>query len=154
MKTKTCCFTLLSLILFTMISIAQEAKKPLPIIDVHMHASRIVPGAMLNNVYAPKTQEEYEKQVLALLDKYNIHAYPSGDDSVLAYWKMKSRERILPSRMVWSPQQINISELKKELISKKWMAIGEVCSQYQGLAPNDTCLEKIYALAEETNTPL
>ncbi len=119
-----------------------------------MHASRVVPGATLNNVYAPKTQEDYQKQVLALLDKYNIHAITSGDDSVLAYWKMKSPGRIFPSRMVWSPQQINISELKKELISKKWMAIGEVCSQYQGLAPNDTCLEKIYALAEEMNTPL
>src|SRR5665213_3347873 len=145
MKIKTSHLTLSLMVLFMTASMAQQAKKPLPIIDVHLHAFRIMPGAMLANVYAPKTQAEYGKQVLALLDKYNIRAYTSGDDSVLASWKIKSG-RIWPSKLVWAPQQINIPDLKKELIDKKWLAIGEVCSQYQGLAPNDTSLEKILSL--------
>ena len=60
-------------------------KSPQPIIDVHLHAFTITPGAPNENikVYAPKSQAEYEKQILASLKKYNVYAITSGDDAVI-----------------------------------------------------------------------
>ena len=145
-----------AVLFFSFTTSAQKNNEPLPIIDVHLHTFRIMPGAKFDylNVYAPKTQDEYGKQVLALLNKLNIYAFVSGDDSVLQDWKTKNTKRIFPSKLVWSPKMIDTSLLKKELIEKKWLAIGEVLTQYQGLAPNDSSMEPIYRLAEEMDVPL
>jgi predicted TIM-barrel fold metal-dependent hydrolase len=131
-------------------------KSPLPIIDVHLHAFTITPGAPNENikVYAPKSQEEYEKQILASLKKYNVYGITSGEDSVIERLKVKEPKRIIPSKLIWSPKDVNIDELRQQIKDGKWKAIGEMLTQCEGLAANDPSIDPIYSLAEEMDIPV
>jgi len=133
-----------------------NSKSPLPIIDVHLHALPITPSAKMDylDVYAPKSQKDYENQVLALLKKYNIYAFTSGDDSLLQNWEVREPERILPGKFIESPKQVNMDELRQEIKDKKWDAIGEVVTQYAGLPANDPSIDPLYTLAEQMDVPL
>lgn len=135
---------------------AQNKTSPLPIIDAHLHAFKITSGAPNENikVYAPKSQAAYEKQILASLKKYNVYGITSGDDAVIENLKAKEPKRIIPSKLIWSPRDVNIDELRQQIKDGKWKAIGEMLTQYEGLAANDPSIDPIYSLAEEMNIPV
>lgn len=154
-------FYLFFLLLFCSISSAAQAKNessklPPPIIDVHLHAFKIMPGIKMDflDEHAPQTQEEYESRVLASLKKYNIYAFASGEDSVIQNWKNKEPQRIFPSRFIQSPKLTDMDQLKQEIKNKQWDAIGEVVTQYAGLPANDRSLDPLYSLAEEMDIPV
>ncbi len=140
--------------LFSLSVAAQKGNMPPPIIDAHLHAFKIMPGETMGDFKAPRSQKEYRNQVLALLRKYNIRAFTSGDDSVLHNWEAKEPGRILPSKLVWSPDQVNIDQLRREIKDKKWIAIGELLTQYSGLPANDPSIDPIYELAEQMDIPV
>ena len=52
------------------------------------------------------------------------------------------------------PEKVDLGFLCKEKAAGRLDALGEVGSQYAGIAPNDPRLEPIYALAEELDLPL
>lgn len=150
-------FTLLFFSIATTAQIKNEnSKLPPPIIDVHFHTFKIAPGAKMDylDVYAPKSQAEYERQLIAALHKYNIYAIASGDDSVLQSLKQKEPKRILPSKLIWSPKDVDMNQLRHEIKNKKWNAIGELLSQYATLPANDPALDPLYSLAEEMDIPV
>ncbi len=140
--------------LFSLSVAAQKGNMPPPIIDAHLHAFKIMPGETMVNFKAPCSQKKYGNQVLALLRKYNIRAFTSGDDSVLRNWEVKEPGRILPGKLVWSPEQINMDQLMQAIKDKKWDVIGEVLTQYEGLRANDPSIDPLYALAEQMDVPL
>jgi len=139
---------------FSLSTKAQTKTSAPPIIDVHLHAFKIMPCATMADLKAPASQQEYENKDLALLKKYNIYAFTSSDDSVLQNWEAKEPERILPCKLVWSPKQVNMEELRQQIKDKKWDAIGEVLTQYEGLPANDPSIDSLYALAEKMDVPL
>ncbi len=134
----------------------ENSKLPPPIIDVHFHTFKITPGAKMDylDVYAPKSQAEYERQLIAALHKYNIYAIASGDDSVLQSLKQKEPKRILPSKLIWSPKDVDMNQLRQQIKDKKWDAMGELLSQYATLPANDPSLDLLYSLAEEMDIPV
>ncbi|MCO5286167.1 MAG: amidohydrolase [Chitinophagaceae bacterium] len=160
MKQKKIFILLLLLISFSIATMAQTKKEntklPPPIIDGHFHTFKIRPGGKMDylNVYSPKSQAEYEKQLVAALNKYNIYAIASGDDSVLQSMKQKEPKRILPSKLIWSPKAVDMAQLRQEIKDKKWDAIGELLSQYATLPANDPSLDPLYSLAEEMDIPV
>lgn len=92
--------------------------------------------------------------IAAALNKYNIYAIASGDDSVLQSMKQKEPKRILPSKLIWSPKAVDMAQLRQEIKDKKWDAIGELLSQYATLPANDPSLDPLYSLAEEMDIPV
>ena len=68
-----------------------------PIIDMHLHAFEVVPGAMHpTGLRAPVTQQEYEERTLTLLEEYDVLAVASGPIELVRKWKAASPDRIIP----------------------------------------------------------
>lgn len=134
----------------------QNQKLPPPIIDVHFHTFKISPGEKMDylDVFAPKSQAQYEQQLIAAMHKNNMYVIASGDDSVLQSLKQKEPKRVFPSKLVWSPKAVDTDQLRQEIKDKKWDAIGELLSQYATLPANDPSLDPLYSLAEEMDIPV
>jgi predicted TIM-barrel fold metal-dependent hydrolase len=59
---------------------------------------------------------------------------------------------IIPSAIIAGPW--NVGELRKKLLSREAVAIGEAHFQYEGIDPGDARAEPVFALAEELDVPI
>ncbi len=164
---------------------AQDApKKPPPIIDMHLHAlpakgwpggpSIICPGMEFaafdprgkwdpnhiwetcpNPLVAPATDEELLREILAVMDRYNIVlAATSGPLEYVRRYRQAAPNRIMPgSNTIVST--LGAPDSLRELIHKGEIAIlGEIVPSIEGISPDDDILEPYLALAEELDVPL
>jgi predicted TIM-barrel fold metal-dependent hydrolase len=143
------------------------------IIDVHIHAlpaprpEAICPFSGLSQTEQPdgaavcakpfappRSAEDLRRQTLQALNRHNILAVTSGPDlSVVEAWRRERPERILPAIMT-TGADLDLPALRQMLESGALTVIGEVMSQYAGLAPGDPKLEPLFALAEELDCPV
>ncbi len=142
------------------------------IIDVHLHAlptprtEAICPLSGLSQIKhpdgtdvctepfaPPSTAEDLRRQTLEALDRHNILAVVSGPDlRVVEVWQRERPHRILPA--IQTTGVVGVSELRQMLLGGAEAVIGEVMSQYAGLAPSDPKLAPLFALAEEIDRPV
>ncbi len=137
----------------------QEAGPPVvrdPIIDMHLHAFEVVPGAMNpgTGLRAPDTQQEYEERTLDILEEYDVLAVTSGPIELVRKWKTASPDRIIPGLFFRHPNEIEVEMARDLLVSGEISVLGEIAAQYEGLAPGDPLLEPYFALAEELDIPV
>lgn len=143
------------------------------IIDVHIHAlptPRAEPLCPLSGLSQtkqpdgtdvcaqpfapPSSMQELRRLTLKALNRYNILAVTFGTDlSVVEIWRHEQPDRILPGIQT-TGENLDIPTLRQMLKSGKLTVIGEVMSQYAGLAPDDPKLEPLFALAEEVDRPV
>ncbi len=173
-------------------SLAAAEDRPLPIIDMHLHAFPVSPERPNPSACVPMTQmpvwdqrgpyppqlmahmappecpgdvaaapndgDELMRASLAVLERRNIYAVTSGPVPVVAQWREQAPARIIPAVMFGldgfgappaTPEQI-----------REWHAdgliqvMGEVLTQYEGIAPDDERLAPYWALAEELDLPV
>lgn len=165
------------------------AEKPLPIIDVHMHATTAdnqgpppvamctpipeFPGwdpaepygasfmRMLKEppcedpVWSPLTDEELMEQTLAVMERMNIIGVVSGDAERVARWHATAPERVIPALELRisedGPSPLDLRDLHA---AGRLAVLGEVTTQYQGIAPSDDRLAPYWAIAEELDIPV
>ncbi len=164
---------------------AQDAPKQRPpIIDMHLHAvpahgwpggpSKVCPGADFaafdprtkwdpdrwwescpNPLVAPATDEELLREMLAIMDRYNVVlAATSGSLEHVRQYRQAAPKRILPG-LNTAVGNLGSPDSLRELIRKGEMAIlGEVAPAIEGISPDDEKLEPYLALAEELDIPL
>lgn len=164
---------------------AQDApKQRLPIIDMHLHAlpakgwpggpSILCPGMAFaafdprekwdpnhlwetcpNPLVAPATDEELLREILAIMDRYNIVlAATSGSLEHVRRYRQAARNRMLPG-LNTAVANLGTPDSLRELIHKGEVAIlGEIAPQVEGISPEDEILEPYLALAEELDVPL
>ncbi len=164
---------------------AQDApKQPLPIIDMHLHAlpakewpggpSFMCPGQEFaafdprtkwdpnhiwetcpNPLVAPATDEELLREILAIMDRYNIVlAATSGPLEYVRRYRQASPNRIMPGSNTLV-STLGTPDSLRELIRKGEIAIlGEIVPSIEGISPDDEVLEPYLALAEEKDVPL
>jgi predicted TIM-barrel fold metal-dependent hydrolase len=164
---------------------AQDAPKQRPpIIDMHLHAlpakgwpggpSRVCPGMDFaafdprekwnpnhwwetcpNPLIAPATDEELLREILAVMDRYNIVlAATSGPLEHVRRYREAASKRMLPG-LNTAVANLGTPESLRELIRKGEVAIlGEIAPQLEGISPDDEILEPYIALAEELDIPL
>jgi hypothetical protein len=102
----------------------------------------------------PASAEELRRLTLQALSRHNILAVTFGTDlSVVEAWQHEQADRILPGIQT-TGENVDIPVLRQMLKSGKLAVIGEVTSQYAGLAPSDPKLEPLFALAEEVDRPV
>jgi len=102
----------------------------------------------------PASAEELRRLTLQALSRHNILAVTFGTDlSVVDAWQHEQPDRILPGIQT-TGENLDIPVLRQMLKSGKLAVIGEVTSQYAGLAPSDPKLEPLFALAEEVDRPV
>jgi hypothetical protein len=107
---------------------------------------------------AATTEQAHRDATLAEMDRHHVtKALISGDyddfDAALR-WKEKAPDRFIVGIAIDDPAKVDVERLRKEAQAGRLQAIGEVASQYGGIAPNDPVLEPFYALAEELDLPL
>ena len=111
-----------------------------PIIDMHLHAA---PGDSLRKV------------VVALMDESNIvTSFLTGDPDVVFGWMEAVPGRFIASPLVFDPADVDLARLRREYEAGRFGGMGEVASQYSGIAADDPVLEPIFALAEEFDVPV
>ena len=159
-------------------------KRPLPIIDVHVHAMKVgtmsvemcpwflrdMPGgdpnqpnqgmrAFLNAecvdpLQPAKSDAEMQAAVLATMERLNMTIVASGDAQILRAWKKAAPNRVIPSIGVSSPNEMSVKAFSDSLSSGFYQVMGEVAPQYQGLSPSDMSLDGYFAVAEKQNVPV
>lgn len=132
-----------------------------PIIDVHMHAYADGPGLAKQG----RTEQSHRDATLAVMKKLNIvRGFVSatsggviGESSyeLLARWKAADPDRIVASMgFDVEGSQPKLEGLRKAIREGRIGALGEIVTQYDGVAPADPRLEPYWALAEELDVPV
>jgi len=164
---------------------AQDAaKKRSPIIDMHLHAlpakgwpggpSFLCPGqdfaafdprlkwdpnhlwtSCPNPLYPAATDEELLRQMLAVMDRYNVVlAATSGSLEHVRRYRQADPKRFLPGLNA-AVADLGPPDSLRELIRKGEIAIlGEIGPAIEGISPEDERLEPYFALAEELDVPV
>jgi predicted TIM-barrel fold metal-dependent hydrolase len=94
------------------------------------------------------------------LERFNITtAITSGSPELLAKYKQAAPDRII--RSLWVPIGLTGDDLRTYLDSLsvwheqgRFEVIGEVLTQYSGLAPNDPSLDSLWSFAEREGVPV
>ncbi len=152
------------------------------IIDMHLHALPVTffgPGPMAacsgsTEFYAPDpskisrveqveqcpeplrsaaTDDTLRRRTLELLERYDVIGVTSGPPEYVDRWREAAPDRIIPGLLLGADSH-SIAELRRRIEDGKLEVIGEVTSQYQGIAPDDPAMEPIFALAEELDVPV
>lgn len=92
------------------------------------------------------------------MTRHNIVlGYISDEEARLALWVEAAPERFLVSRPI-SPlpgmKFPDVDQLRDALVTKRYRGMGEIGTQYHGMAPNDPRLAPYFALAEEFDLPV
>ena len=140
-----------------------------PIIDMHLHALTAgisdqgrplpryrMPGPPVDDEETPTTDEGLILGTLDQMDRHGIvKGFLSGKLDVLYQWVAYAPDRFIPSPhfsvVVDTP---SVELLRREYEAGRLKAMGEISSQYRGLAPTDPRLEPYFALAEELDLPV
>jgi predicted TIM-barrel fold metal-dependent hydrolase len=135
---------------------------PARIIDMHMHAmasdarweARIGNPVTGQEMVATNEAAHREATFAAMKRVRIVKAMVSGDYEAVLRWKQAAPSRVIVGYSFDDPEKVDPAFLRQEHASGRLEAIGEVGSQYEGIAPNDPRMEPVYALAEELDIPL
>ena len=157
-------------------------RKPLPVIDVHVHAMKVNPAFagdlcpwFLSNMpggdptqappsfihtdcadplKAARSDKEFQDALFSTMNRLNITVVASGDAGILHTWKKASPERVIPSLSISSTKEMSVKAFEDSLRTGFYKVVGEVAPQYQGMSPSDTSLDPYFAVAERLNIPV
>ena len=119
------------------------AQDRFPVIDMHMHA-RSSPG------------DPQFRQTVAAMDRYNVVLGFLSDtvpDDVFE-WVEALPGRFVASPMVRDPANLDLARLRREYEAGRFGGMGEISSQYAGIAADDPVLQPVFALAEKFDVPV
>jgi uncharacterized protein len=135
-----------------------------PIIDVHMHAMPVGsrPAALLclndrrpcdNPPSAFTTDDEVLRGTLDAMRRHDIVlGVLSG--ARLDAWMVAAPERFLPASFQFGRGAPSVDSMLALFRAGRYAVLGEVGTQYSGIAPNDERLDPYFALAAELDVPV
>ena len=139
-----------------------------PIIDMHMHVFPLSEGPG-HRPCAPrpcdgparvaKTDEEVFRLTMEMMDKHNIvlgflsHAQSKTIDDMFE-WLDAAPGRFIASASICDPDNADLNRIEKEFKAGRLTGMGEVASQYCGLAIDDPKLNDVFALVDEYDVPV
>jgi predicted TIM-barrel fold metal-dependent hydrolase len=135
---------------------------PVRVIDMHMHAyarderwTVRIGNPVTGQAMVATDEAAHRAATFAAMKRTNIvKAVVSSDDyDAVLRWKQAAPDQVFVSYGFNDPAKVDLDFLRKEKAAGRLDAIGEVGSQYEGIAPNDPRLDPIYALAEELDLP-
>lgn len=105
-------------------------------------------------VWSPRTDDEVRSRTLSVMDRLNVIGVLSGPAARVEAWRRTRPERFIPAvEFALEPEMTpdRIREMRRE---GRLDVLGEVTTQYLGIAPDDPRLEPYWALAEELDIPV
>lgn len=158
--------------------------KPLPVLDMHLHAIPVdMNGPPPVSICAPPTEMPVWNQTkpwgeafiefLKQTECENVITSPTTNEDLVAETlsalqkhnvygitsgpfldRYLTSDRIIPSLLFEIKDGITPETVRKELASGKYKVLGEVIIQYNGLSPSDEKFEPYAANAEELDIPV
>lgn len=105
-------------------------------------------------VWSPATDEALMRESLAAMDKLNIIGVASGPAERVAAWRKARPQRIIPALSFQMEPDVTPEAVRALHAAGDLAVLGEVTTQYAGIAPDDPRLEPYWALAEELDIPV
>jgi predicted TIM-barrel fold metal-dependent hydrolase len=105
-------------------------------------------------VWSPMTDQALMEQTIQVMDKLNIVGVVSGSAERVAAWRKARWERIIPALTFELQPDVTPARLRELHAAGALDVLGEVTTQYAGIAPDDPRLEPYWALAEELDIPV
>ncbi len=161
---------------------AQEDTKPLPIIDVHVHAMPLnpdflgpmcpwflgnMPGAdphqdppafinldCVDPLQPAASTEDFQNQLVEKMERMNLYIVAGGDAKILHEWSEAAPGRVIPSLSISNADEMSPEAFRDSLSNGFYQVMGEVAPQYQGMSPSDMSLDEYFAIAEELHIPV
>ena len=125
-----------------------------PYHEVFMHRFKQPPCA--DPVWSPETDEEIMTQTTEAMERLNIFGVVSGDPDRVAAWMKAAPKRLLPGIILVPGDSRTghpVESLRALHRDGRLAVLGEIASQYAGIAPDDERMEPYWALAEELDIP-
>jgi predicted TIM-barrel fold metal-dependent hydrolase len=160
--------------------IAQSESKMPPIIDVHVHASKVnpnfandlcpwfltsMPGSGPNQpapnfintdcvdpLKAAKSDQEMQDAIIDATKRLNVTMVVSGDAEIIHKWHKEAPDRIIPSIGIGA--NMSVEAFRDSLSGGFYKVMGEIAPQYQGKSPSDMSLDEYFGVAEELGIPV
>ena len=106
-------------------------------------------------VWSPLTDREVMEQTIAVMERRNIIGVLSGTPDRVLRWSAAAPDRFIRAvELEFDEQQIPPDSMRHLFQGRHFAVLGEVESQYQGMAPDDERLAPYWALAEELDIPV
>jgi predicted TIM-barrel fold metal-dependent hydrolase len=105
-------------------------------------------------VWSPRTDEEVRTRTLAVMERLNVIGVLSGTADRVEAWRRSRPERFIPALMFELEPENSIERLRQLHRDGRLAVLGEITTQYAGIAPDDPRLEPYWALAEELDIPV
>ena len=105
-------------------------------------------------VWSPRNDEELRTRTLALMERLNVIGVLSGTADRVDNWRRHRPERFIPALMFALEPENNIARLRQLHREGRLEVLGEITTQYAGIAPDDPRMEPYWALAEELDIPV
>ena len=108
------------------------------------------------------TDDAVMRDTIAAMERHNIIGVVSGEPERIGRWRAAAPTRIIPAfdfrlagtRGVRHVAARGVDELRKLHRDGRFVVLGEIMAQYEGVAVNDARMEPFWALAEELDVPV
>ncbi|HWT12852.1 MAG TPA: amidohydrolase family protein [Allosphingosinicella sp.] len=105
-------------------------------------------------VWSPMTDDEVRSRTLAVMERLNVIGVLSGPADRVEAWRRTRPERFIPAVELSLEPGTTPERLRELRRGGRLEVLGEVTTQYLGVAPDDPRLEPYWALAEELDIPV
>ena len=118
---------------------------PVRVIDMHMHAyarderwTARIGNPVTGQAMVATDEAAHRAATFAAMKRTHIvKAVVSGDHEAVLRWKEAAPDQVIVGYSFDDPATVDLDFLRKEKAAGRLDAIGEVGSQYEGIAPND-----------------
>ena len=185
LKRRRCrAFAVLALWMVSLPALAEAPRRALPVIDMHLHASRIrapvpvliCPGDQLftyaavdpkdpptnlppsdcdRPISSAKNTMGLRDRTIAEMRRHNVRrAVLSGTDPLVRDWMAAAPGLFLPALVPDAPSPSGLDKLRQLHAAGGAAVFAELGAQYSGLRADDPKLEGFWTLAEELDAPV
>ena len=105
-------------------------------------------------VWSPTTDEAVMSETIAAMDRLNIVGVLSGPLERVDAWRAARPERFIAGLEFALEPENTVAHLRALHAGGRLAVLGEVTTQYGGIAPDDPRMEPFWALAEELDIPV
>lgn len=106
-------------------------------------------------VSSPATDQDLMRQTLEVMERLNVIGVVSGTSERVSTWRAAAPRRFVPALQLQIDSATPSVDVLRDLHKRGDLAVlGEVVTQYQGIAPDDARLAPYWALAEELDIPV
>jgi uncharacterized protein len=105
-------------------------------------------------VWSPTTDDELRSRTLAVMERLNVIGVVSGPAERVEAWRRTRPERFIPALEFALEPEYTVERLRELRRAGRLDVLGEITTQYAGVAPDDPRMAPYWALAEALDIPV